>query len=1671
MINLRIIKNPFKPYEDSLLKQVPHLPGEPVLHYLQAELLNPDEVEVILNCRVLEPEEYRTVIPEPEDYLAVLPQVAGGGGRGSKNILATVASIGLMFLTMGVGNLIEGAISGFTGMANWGFWAVAGAMGTQAIGGQLLSSMFPPPKSEEPPSATYGWGGIQPLVGQNQPAPVILGRMRAAGQVVSQHVSGEGSKQYLNLLIEAGEGPCDYEENGIDDALTAQNADGGNCYGIGKIEIGGNPIGNYTDILVYKRAGLNHQTAIPGFNDTYNDQELNLELTDGGGWSAVQTTTQTDAERLELTFSWPMGLYDINPNSGDTGDNWVDIEIRYKKHDAPDSNWVNWGTKRVTANTRQAHYQTVRIDLPAQGQYDVKCCKSGVLYNQTDEGDMTKTYWTQLSTVTPLQLCRPNKILLGIKALATNQLNGGRPVVTFELSRSKVWVYHPDEGRYEQQDAANPAWAAYWMLYRVYRLDNGNGQPEFSVRGIPADKLLYGEFQKWAAFCERRQLQVNIYFDAIQKLREALHYIEELGRGRVIPRGTRYGCIFDDSAVDDTGALVAAQMFTMANIELDSFSEQFVDVSDRATAIEVTYFDRLNHFERTTMLVPADGMDDAAALVNPTQITLTGCTDRDQAWREGKYRLRLNNLCCTASWTADVDAIVSSLGQVVLVQHDVPAWGVGGRLVAATADAVTLDNPVELESGKTYQMMIRLADDTLVTKTVSGVAESGAVVTVSIPFDTPPGAGDIYSFGEVSKVAKPFKLVDIKRSGDLKYTLTGLEYSEAVYSEAGTAPEIEYSYLAPLFEAVNVTAVEETFRQKDGTMINNLNCSWQCPRGRQADEFLVDYSVDGGTTWKAAGSTNETSFVIGNVVTGCTYLIKVRIRKGALVSSGTVSDPLEVLWSDLNPAAPTGLSYNWGGMDLKVYWGAVYTNAGGTVANDIRDYQIEVVVDGVLMRTEYTESNLYTYTWSKNVSDNNDPATAVTVRVYTRDFGNHLSQPAIIECAVPLPTAPALTAASGVAAIQLVARVSNTQLQKYQKLLIKACQTNEFDPDSDGTLIHDNLSTFYTHVVDFDATWYYRARIIDIYGQASPWSLQVSATADKIDESEMMAQILRLETTSEYAPALGALGNLSDGSKTSGVTFSQTTWIEQRFVGEQVFSYFRINTLTETPFYVQYFNEAGQAWVDCCGSAVSPKISVAGQNLDVPISPYVAARRIRVQLMEAATIYEIRFCTVGQYTDLYADKIKAGMIEANSLRIGQEVANTAIPVSMVGSDMLFHFNGNLISTRGDVLTEGVGTTDTTPPTITSGTISGNNYVDVNFSEGVYKTGTVALTATQFTLVFTKGSGTATAATIAAVKKNDNTVLASASALSGGETVVRVFLSITGTPNGLETVEIKPASGTSIYDAAGNAMLSAQTTGAKNLTDATLPTISSASLATTNAYMDVNFSEGVYNVSHGALTAAAFTRVFTQNSGGASAMTISSVKKNDSTTEASASALAGGETVIRVFFTVTGNSTGVETIEIKPASGTAIYDLVGNPMLSTQTTGAKALTAASNPELIDLNALVLWASNENLTGCSKTVNGRNLSLVNGQAPNYELFAYETIPCQPNTTYICTDDAANQNIYFYKDVLYGAKYGNSQMSGSMRSYQFTTGASDTQILVAFYCWGASGYFNNVSLKKVR
>ncbi|MDP7436180.1 MAG: Ig-like domain-containing protein, partial [Candidatus Marinimicrobia bacterium] len=159
------------------------------------------------------------------------------------------------------------------------------------------------------------------------------------------------------------------------------------------------------------------------------------------------------------------------------------------------------------------------------------------------------------------------------------------------------------------------------------------------------------------------------------------------------------------------------------------------------------------------------------------------------------------------------------------------------------------------------------------------------------------------------------------------------------------------------------------------------------------------------------------------------------------------------------------------------------------------------------------------------------------------------------------------------------------------------------------------------------------------------------------------------------------------------------------------------------------------------------------------------------------------------------------------------------------------------------------TLDGSVPTITSTTIAfDNSTIAVTFSEAVYNTtgGSGALETSDFALSISGGTATLSSTTPSSISISLN--------------VYTLGVSLSGTPNGSETLTVVPSSATAIYDGGNNAASTTQSNNTVALNEKIIPTvtfspINGATSVSQNGNITITFSEAVRNVDNTVLTDA------------------------------------------------------------------------------------------------------------------------------------------------------------------------------------------------------------------------
>jgi hypothetical protein len=682
--------------------------------------------------------------------------------------------------------------------------------------------------------------------------------------------------------------------------------------------------------------------------------------------------------------------------------------------------------------------------------------------------------------------------------------------------------------------------------------------------GIDPSRLDHAAFKIWADFCfamvddgaggTEHRFEFNGGFDTEFTLWEAALRVCQMSRAMLYWNGNQISVVLDVASTP-------VQLFSDGNVIADSFEEVFMPYEERSGEIEISFSNKDIGYQRDTFTIFNTTLNKPT---NKANIQLMGVTSASQAWRIGQFLLLCNQyLKRTITFKVSIDAIACTLGDVINFQHNVPQWGVGGRVVSATANSVTLDTEVTIEADHTYAIMIRLSSDVLVTKTVTNAPGTHSILAVSTPFTVTPIQFDVYSFGESTVVTTPFRVQSIDKAEDNVITLSCLEYDSNVYSvDTGepVLPETDYSPTDPISPVTNLLLKEAVYFDKSGNVVRQINISFSKPSNPFYKEAIVYYMKNSGPMIQA-GVTTDTKFIIG----GCapldvfTVFICSRSWSGAVLSTNlwTVAT---ITISVNSPEATTITDYTIAGLeisnqannnvfigrDCKFIWrpvsNIIYTDTGageedqgaGTISpvTWFKDYEVQIYsVDGYLRRTEYTISPEYTYSFEKNSEDSFGGAPAYTfeIRVKARDLFSHTST--IAATLVVSNDIPA--AVTNLSAFPVISGVcftwdKNTEIDLDGYSVRTAIGLGEFN---DWSMITNNSYT--RNMTDEEIAVHGLTAVITIEVQAADVFGQGS-TAETVSDTVAILNDNLFQFVATKSGGTGNVSDLYDGVRNSG---------------------------------------------------------------------------------------------------------------------------------------------------------------------------------------------------------------------------------------------------------------------------------------------------------------------------------------------------------------------------------------------------------------------------------------------------------------------------------------------------------------------------------------------------------
>jgi hypothetical protein len=625
-----------------------------------------------------------------------LPHGDGGGGGGGKNPLRTVLMLAVMVAAISAGGLIGPAIgSAFGAMGVEISAGMAAGIGTGLIGmagAALVSALVPAPRPSTPsmnwggfgstpaPSPTYSLQAQGNSARLGQSIPVIYGRHLIYPDLAAEPwYEYQGNEQYLHQLHVIGQGDHDIE----------------------KIRIEDTPITSFDEVQ--------SQIIPPGGVVTLFDPDVvsapeiagqELGTNDWvGPFAANPVDTQAGYLGIDVIFA--RGLYYAN-DSGGLDPLTIEWRMEFRAIDA-DGNAAGGCSVLADEALTQATNTVIRRSYKyavAPGRYEVRARRLDD--KNTDSRAGHEIRWQALRSHLVGMLDFGNVTLLAIRMRATDNLSQRSSRMINAIVTRRIPVWNPGGGWTTPQASRSIAWA----FADVCRAEYG--------AKLTDDRIDLTALHALDAVWSGRGDHFDAVFDSSLTVWEALTRIARCGRAVPILQG---GAI---RVVRDQQQTLPVAMFGPRNIVRNSLKVQYImPGDDTADAVTVEFFNARTWKPDEVTAKLADSIAG-----KPAKVSLFGCTNMDQARREGdyiaadnRYRRRL------VSFRTELDGMIPTYGDLIAITHDMPRWGQGGEVVDWHASgyagdtwqdvAMTLSEPLEWAEGATHYLALRRRDGSL----------------------------------------------------------------------------------------------------------------------------------------------------------------------------------------------------------------------------------------------------------------------------------------------------------------------------------------------------------------------------------------------------------------------------------------------------------------------------------------------------------------------------------------------------------------------------------------------------------------------------------------------------------------------------------------------------------------------------------------------------------------------------------------------------------------------------------------------------------------------------------------------------------------------------------------------------------------------------------------------
>lgn len=517
----------------------------------------------------------------------------------------------------------------------------------------------------------------------------------------------------------------------------------------------------------------------------------------------------------------------------------------------------------ISGKTTSKYQRSYRVDLPSPGPWDIRVVRTTP--DSTSSALQNRTFFDSYTEIVDAKLSYPNSAIFGVQVDAKQF--SSIPSRAYEIYGIKIKVpdnYNPItrvytgewSGNFQIAWSDNPAWIFYDLA-----TSERYGLGEF----ISPDAIDKWSLYTIAQYCDELvptglngqepRFTCNTFIQTRYEAYDLLTQLASVFRAMAFWSAGQITCVQDKPSEP-------IALFTAANIIEGKFNYSGSSVKTRHTVCLVTWNDPLDRYKQKVEYVE-DEEGIARYGVSQTEVLAFGCISRGQAHRVGRWILYSERMETeTVTFKAGMDSALIYPGAIIQTQDQFRSGKrFGGRTFGSTASSINLDSPINIESGKTYEISIVQPNGTIESRGLTNAVGLTSAATLVTPLTSIPLDGAMWVLSANDLVPEQWRVISITEAEPNIVEISALTNRPDKYAaieqdlilEPINTTSISTGEPQPV---TNMSVTEALYLINPSIVGNSVIVSWTGDSPR----YIVSYSSNGDSPQQIDVTTSSYTF-------------------------------------------------------------------------------------------------------------------------------------------------------------------------------------------------------------------------------------------------------------------------------------------------------------------------------------------------------------------------------------------------------------------------------------------------------------------------------------------------------------------------------------------------------------------------------------------------------------------------------------------------------------------------------------------------------------------------------------------------------------------------------------------------------------------------------------------